>query len=118
MEGRILGGRYELIEKIGGGGMAQVYKAKDQLLNRFVAVKILRREFNDDEEFVKRFKVEAQSSAGLSHPNIVSIYDVGQDGIIQYIVMELIDGITLKEYIAQNGFLRWDEAVNITIQIY
>jgi len=117
MEGRILGGRYELIEKIGGGGMAQVYKAKDQLLNRFVAVKILRQEFNDDEEFVKRFKVEAQSSAGLSHPNIVSIYDVGQDGIIQYIVMELIDGITLKEYIAQNGFLRWEEAVNITIQI-
>ncbi|MFA6308659.1 MAG: Stk1 family PASTA domain-containing Ser/Thr kinase [Clostridia bacterium] len=117
MHGRILGGRYELIEKIGGGGMAQVYKAKDQLLNRFVAVKILRQEFIDDDEFVKRFKVEAQSSAGLSHPNIVSIYDVGQDDTIQYIVMELIDGITLKEYIVQNGHLPWDESINIAIQI-
>lgn len=117
MEGLLLGGRYELIEKIGGGGMAQVFKAKDLLLNRFVAVKILRQEFVDDEEFVRRFKVEAQSSAGLSHPNIVSIYDVGQDGTVQYIVMEYIDGITLKEYIAHKGFLQWGEAVNIAIQI-
>lgn len=117
MEGQILGNRYELVEKIGGGGMALVYKAKCQLLNRFVAVKILRPEFTNDEEFVKRFKIEAQSAASLSHPNIVSIYDVGYEGNLHYIVMEYIDGITLKEYITERGVLKWKEAVDITIQI-
>jgi len=117
MEGRILGGRYELLEKIGGGGMALVYKAKCRLLNRFVAVKLLRPEFTTDEEFVKRFRVEAQAAASLSHPNIVSIYDVGQEDDMHYIVMEYVNGITLKEYIMQKGVLDWKEAVNIVIQI-
>ena len=117
MKGQILGGRYELIEKIGGGGMALVYKARCRLLNRYVAVKILRSEFNNDEEFIKRFKVEAQSAASLSHPNIVSIYDVGHEDDIHYIVMEYIDGVTLKEYISEKGALAWKEAANIAIQI-
>jgi len=117
VEGQILGNRYELIEKIGGGGMALVYKAKCNLLNRFVAVKILRPEFINDEEFVKRFKVEAQSAASLSYPNIVSIYDVGHQDDIHYIVMEYVDGVTLKEYISKNGALGWREAVNIELQI-
>lgn len=117
MEGQILGNRYELIERIGGGGMAIVYKAKCHLLNRYVAVKILRSEFTDDEEFVKRFRIEAQAAASLSHPNIVSIFDVGHEENIHYIVMEFIDGITLKEYINQRGVLPWRESVNIAIQI-
>jgi len=117
MEGQILGNRYELLKKIGGGGMALVYKAKCQLLNRFVAVKILRPEFTNDDEFVKRFKIEAQSAASLSHPNIVSIYDVGHEGSIHYIIMEYIDGITLKDYIIQKGALNWKEAIDITVQI-
>lgn len=106
-----------MLERIGGGGMAVVYKAKCLLLNRFVAVKILRSEFTDDEEFVKRFRVEAQAAASLNHPSIVSIYDVGRQDDIHYIVMEFIDGITLKEYISQRGVLPWKEAVNIGIQI-
>ncbi|RCX16785.1 serine/threonine-protein kinase [Anaerobacterium chartisolvens] len=117
MQGQILGNRYELIEKIGGGGMALVYKARCQLLNRYVAVKILRPEFTNDEEFVKRFRIEAQSAASLSHPNIVSIYDVGHDDNVHYIIMEYVDGITLKDYISRKGPLDWKEAVNITIQI-
>ncbi|NLD46982.1 MAG: Stk1 family PASTA domain-containing Ser/Thr kinase [Clostridiaceae bacterium] len=117
MVGKVLGNRYELIEKIGGGGMALVYKAKCGLLNRFVAVKILRPEFTNDEEFVMRFRVEAQAAASLSHPNIVSIYDVGHEGDIHYIVMEYVNGITLKEYIDQKGPLDWKEVVNISIQI-
>jgi serine/threonine protein kinase/beta-lactam-binding protein with PASTA domain len=117
MEGQVLDNRYELIEKIGGGGMAVVYKARCKLLDRFVAVKILRPEFTNDEEFVKRFRIEAQSAARLSHPNIVSIYDVGHEGNTHYIVMEYIDGITLKEYISREGFLKWKQAVNIAIQI-
>jgi len=117
MEGRLLGNRYQLLERIGGGGMAIVYKAKCLLLNRYVAIKILRSEFTDDEEFVKRFRVEAQAAASLNHPNIVSIYDVGKQDDSQYIVMEYIDGITLKEYINQKGVLPWREAVEIAIQI-
>ncbi len=117
MQGQILGNRYELIEKIGGGGMAIVYKAKCNLLNRFVAVKILRPEYTNDEEFVKRFLIEAQSVASLSHPNIVSIYDVGHEENVHYIVMEFINGVTLKDYIGQKGTLPWREAVNIAIQI-
>lgn len=117
MQGQILGNRYELIEKIGGGGMAIVYKAKCNLLNRFVAVKILRPEYTNDEEFVKRFLIEAQSVASLSHPNIVSIYDVGHEENVHYIVMEFVNGVTLKDYISQKGTLPWREAVNIAIQI-
>ena len=117
MIGQILGNRYELIEKIGGGGMALVYKARCKLLNRFVAVKVLRPDFTNDEEFIKRFKIEAQAAASLSHPNIVSIYDVGNEGDIHYIVMEYIDGVTLKEYLEEKGALDWKEAVNISIQI-
>ena len=99
LKGRLLGNRYEIIEKIGNGGMATVYKAKCQVLNRYVAIKILRDEFTTDEEFIKRFEVEAQSAASITHPNIVSVYDVGVEGNLHYIVMELIKGKTLKEII-------------------
>jgi serine/threonine protein kinase len=117
MEGKILGNRYEIIEKIGGGGMAIVYKAHCRLLNRFVALKILRHEFSNDEGFVKRFRVEAQSAASLSHPNVVSIYDVGSEGDIHFIVMEYIEGITLKDHILNTGILNFDEVINYSIQI-
>ncbi|OPX42352.1 serine/threonine-protein kinase PrkC [Ruminiclostridium hungatei] len=117
MEGQILGNRYLLLEKIGGGGMAVVYKAKCTLLNRFVAIKVLRSEFTNDEEFVKRFKVEAQAVASLSHPNVVSIYDVGHQEDIHYIVMEYVDGMTLKEFINKHGAIDWQDAIKITIQI-
>lgn len=117
MQGQILGNRYELLEKVGGGGMALVYKAKCRLLNRFVAVKILRPEYTNDEEFVKRFLIEAQSVARLSHPNIVPIYDVGHEDNMHYLVMEYVQGITLKEYIVERGSLPWSDAVNISIQI-
>ncbi len=117
MEGQILGNRYLLLEKIGGGGMAVVYKAKCTLLNRFVAVKVLRTEFTNDDEFVKRFKIEAQAVASLSHPNVVSIYDVGHQDDIHYIVMEYVDGMTLKDYLNKHGALNWNDAVKITIQI-
>lgn len=117
MEGQILGNRYELLEKIGGGGMAIVYRAKCKLLNRFVAVKVLRKDFADDDEFIRRFRIEAQAAASLSHPNIVSIYDVGAELDTHYIVMEYIDGITLKDYIIRKGSLDWKEAVGITRQI-
>ena len=117
MEGQMLGNRYLLLEKIGGGGMAVVFKAKCTLLNRFVAIKILRSEFTNDEEFVKRFRIEAQAVASLSHPNVVSIYDVGHEEDLHYIVMEYIDGLTLKEYITKNGALEWKDAVKITAQI-
>lgn len=118
IEGKLLGDRYEIIEKIGNGGMATVYKAKDKVLKRFVAVKILRDEFTTDEEFIKRFEVEAQSAARLTHPNIVSIYDVGVDENLYYIVMELIKGKTLKEIIVEEqGPLPWKWSVNVAIQI-
>ena len=118
LKGRLLGNRYEIIEKIGSGGMATVYKAKCHVLNRYVAIKILRDEFTTDEEFIKRFEVEAQSAARLAHPNIVSIYDVGVDGNLYYIVMELIKGKTLKEIIVEEkGPLPWKWSVNIAGQI-
>ena len=118
LKGRLLGNRYEIIEKIGNGGMATVYKAKCHVLNRYVAVKILRDEFTTDEEFIKRFEVEAQSAASITHPNIVSVYDVGVDGNLYYIVMELIKGKTLKEIIVEEkGPLPWKWSVNIAIQI-
>lgn len=118
LEGKVLGSRYEIIEKIGNGGMATVYKAMDLVLKRHVAVKILRDEFTTDEEFIKRFETEAQSAARLTHPNIVSIYDVGVDNGIYYIVMELIQGKTLKEIIiGERGPLTWKWSINVTIQI-
>ena len=118
LEGRLLGNRYEIIEKIGNGGMAMVYKAKDQVLNRYVAVKILRDEFTTDMEFIKRFEIEAQSAASITHPNIVSVYDVGNEGNLYYIVMELIRGKTLKEIIIEEqGPLPWKWSINIAIQI-
>jgi serine/threonine protein kinase len=115
--GKILGGRYELLEKTGGGGMAVVYKAKCHLLKRYVAVKILRPDLVDNEEFVTRFKRESQAAASLSHPNIVNMYDVGQENGTHYIVMEYVDGMTLKEYIRKEGRLTSKEAVRIASQI-
>ena len=115
--GKLLDNRYEVLEKVGNGGMAMVYKAKDQLLNRYVAVKILRDEFTTDSEFIKRFRTEAQSAAGLAHPNIVQIYDVGSEDNLYYIVMELLQGKTLKEIIDEDGSLSWKWSVNIAMQI-
>ena len=117
LEGSVIGNRYKIQEKIGNGGMATVYKALDQILNRYVAVKVLREEFTTEEEFIKRFNAEAQSAARLIHPNIVSVYDVGQEYNIYYIVMELIQGKTLKQIIEVDGHLSWKWAVNIAIQI-
>ncbi|NLJ41420.1 MAG: Stk1 family PASTA domain-containing Ser/Thr kinase [Clostridiales bacterium] len=117
MLGKILGGRYELIEKVGAGGMAIVYKARCHLLNRFVAVKILRPELVEDENFVSRFKRESQAAASLTHNNIVNVYDVGQEGDIYYIVMEYICGKTLKEYIREQGRLKSREAIKIALGI-
>lgn len=121
MIGKILGGRYEIVEQIGGGGMALVYKAKCRLLDRFVAIKILKEEFVNDEEFVRKFRRESQAAARLSHPNIVNIYDVGyeEDGNnkIYYIVMEYIKGKTLKEIIKENGKLPIDLAIDYSYQI-
>ncbi len=118
MIGTVLGNRYELEEKVGTGGMAVVYKAMDRLLNRYVAVKLLRSEFQGNEEFIRRFNIESQAAASLSHANVVSIYDVGQSGDEQYIVMEFVEGKTLKEYIAEKkGNIYWKEATNIAMQI-
>ena len=117
LEGRLNGNRYEILEKIGSGGMATVYKAKCHVLNRYVAVKILRDEFTTDSEFIKRFNTEAQAVASLTHPNIVSVYDVGNEGNLYYIVMELIQGKTLKEIIVEDGCLPWKWSVNVAIQI-
>ncbi len=118
IEGKLLGDRYQIIEKIGNGGMATVYKATDKILKRDVAVKILRDEFTTDEEFIKRFEGEAQAAARLTHANIVSIYDVGVDGNLYYIVMELIQGKTLKEIILkEKGPLPWKWSINVAMQI-
>ena len=115
--GKKLDGRYEIVELIGVGGMADVYKAKDIMENRVVAVKILKSELSDNDEFVRRFRNESKAIAVLSHPNIVRIFDVGYENDMQYIVMEYIDGITLKEYIEQQGLLKWRDCVHFTIQI-
>ena len=115
--GKYIGSRYEILEKIGNGGMATVYKAKCHVLNRYVAVKVLKEEFTTDEEFIRRFNIEAQSAAGLTHPNIVSVYDVGHEDGIYYIVMELIQGKTLKQIIDEDGALPWKWSLNIAIQI-
>ena len=114
---RLLAGRYELIEKIGEGGMAVVYKARCRLLNRFVAIKILRPEFTKDETFVDNFKKESQAAAGLTHPNIVSVYDVGKEGNINFIVMELVEGKPLSQIIAEKGRLDYKEAINVARQV-
>ena len=115
--GKTIANRYEILEKTGVGGMATVYVAKDLVLSRFVAIKVLKDEFTTDEEFVRRFNTEAQSAASLSHANIVSIYDVGNEGNIYYIVMELVRGKTLKQIITEEGALPWKWAINITTQI-
>ena len=116
-KGMFIGDRYEVLDKVGSGGMSDVYKALDHKLNRNVAIKVLKTEFSEDKNFVSKFKVEAQSAAGLVHPNIVNVYDVGEDNGIHYIVMELIDGITLKKYIEKKGPLPVREAVSIAIQV-
>ena len=115
--GKMLNNRYEILEKIGNGGMATVYKAKCHVLNRYVAIKILKDEFTTDSDFIKRFNTEAQSAASLTHPNIVQIYDVCNEDNLYYIVMELIQGKTLKEIIAEDGILSWKWSINIAIQI-
>ncbi len=116
-EGTFLGDRYEILEKIGSGGMADVYKARDHKLNRLVAIKVLKAEFCNDKNFVSKFKAEAQAAAGLSHPNIVNIYDVGDEDETHYIVMELVEGITLKQYIEKKKKLDIRESIGITIQV-
>lgn len=114
--GMILGERYEILEKIGTGGMSDVYKAKCHKLNRYVAVKVLKQEFSENSNFVSKFRVEAQAAASLMHPNIVNVYDVGEDNGIHFIVMELVEGITLKKYIEKKARLSVKEAVSIAIQ--
>lgn len=116
-EGMFIDDRYEIIGKIGAGGMSDVYKAKDHTLGRFVAIKVLKAEFSEDINFVTKFRTEAQSAAGLEHPNIVNIYDVGSENEIHYIVMEYVEGITLKTYIEKKGQLNFKEAVSIAIQV-
>ncbi|MBQ6440504.1 MAG: Stk1 family PASTA domain-containing Ser/Thr kinase [Mogibacterium sp.] len=117
MASRILSGRYELLEKIGDGGMAVVYKGKDRLLNRYIAVKILRPEFTKDATFVENFKRESQAAAGLSHPNIVGVYDVGREGNINYIVMELIEGDTLNKIIEKEAPMDYRKVIDISKQV-
>lgn len=116
-EGMFVGDRYEIVNKIGTGGMSDVYKAKDHTLGRFVAIKVLKPEFSEDVNFVTKFRTEAQSAAGLEHPNIVNIYDVGSENGMHYIVMEYVEGITLKTYIEKKGQLTFKEAVSIAIQV-
>ena len=115
--GMMIADRYEILEKIGTGGMSDVYKAKDHKLNRFVAVKVLKQEFSENANFVSKFRIEAQAAAGLMHPNIVNVYDVGEEGGIYYIVMELVEGITLKKYIEKKARLSVKEAISIAIQV-
>lgn len=115
--GMYLADRYEILSKVGAGGMSDVYKAKDHILGRFVAIKALKPEFSEDRNFVTKFRTEAQSAAGLEHPNIVNIYDVGSEEGLHYIVMEYVEGITLKTYIEKKGQLTFKESVSIAIQV-
>ncbi len=115
--GTMIGNRYEILEKVGTGGMADVYRAKDHRLNRFIALKVLKTEYSEDTKFVSKFRQEAQAVAAITHPNIVSVYDVGEEEGMHYIVMEFVDGITLKRYIEQKGKLKVKEAVGIALQI-
>ena len=116
-EGVVLGKRYEILGRVGSGGMADVYKGKDHKLNRFVAIKVLKSDYRTDEVFIKKFLSEAQAAAGLMHPNVVNVYDVGQDRGLYYMVMELVEGITLKDYIEKKGKLSPKETVSISIQM-
>ena len=116
-KGMFIADRYEILEQIGTGGMSDVYKAKCHKLNRYVAIKVLKKEFSEDRVFVSKFRAEAQSAAGLAHPNIVNVYDVGDEDGIYYIVMELVEGITLKKYIEKRGRIPYKEAVSIAIQV-
>ena len=116
-DGLILGKRYEVLSKVGAGGMADVYKGRDRMLNRYVAIKVLKKEYKEDENFVRKFRSEAQAAAGLIHPNIVNVYDVGEDRGLYYMVMELVEGITLKEYIEKKGRLSHKEVISIAIQM-
>ena len=116
-EGVVLGKRYEILGRVGSGGMADVYKGKDHKLNRFVAIKVLKSDYRTDEVFIKKFLSEAQAAAGLMHPNVVNVYDVGQDRGLYYMVMELVEGITLKDYIEKKGRLSPKETVSISIQM-
>ena len=116
-DGIILGKRYEVLSKVGAGGMADVYKGRDCMLNRYVAIKVLKKEYKEDENFVRKFRSEAQAAAGLMHPNIVNVYDVGEDRGLYYMVMELVEGITLKEYIEKKGRLSHKEVISIAIQM-
>ena len=116
-EGMFLVDRYEILNKVGVGGMADVYKAKDHILGRVVAIKVLKNEFSEDMNFVTKFRTEAQSAAGLEHPNIVNIYDVGSENGMHFIVMEYVEGITLKTYIEKKGQLSFKEATSIAIQV-
>ena len=115
--GTILNDRYEILSKVGSGGMSDVYKAKCHKLNRYVAIKVLKSEFSEDRNFVSKFRAEAQAAAALSHPNIVNIYDVGEENGLYYIVMELVEGITLKKYIDKKGRIDVKEAVSIAIPV-
>lgn len=116
-DGIFLGKRYEVLSKIGAGGMADVYKGRDTMLNRYVAIKVLKKEYREDENFVRKFRSEAQAAAGLMNPNIVNVYDVGEDRGLYYMVMELVEGITLKEYIDKKGRLSHREVISIAIQM-
>ena len=116
-DGIVLGKRYAVLSKIGAGGMADVYKGRDQMLNRYVAIKVLKKQYKEDENFVRKFRSEAQAAAGLIHPNIVNVYDVGEDRGLNYMVMELVEGITLKEYIERKGRLSHKETISIAIQM-
>lgn len=116
-EGMFIADRYEIVSKVGAGGMSDVYKAKDHILSRFVAIKVLKQEYSEDRTFVSKFRTEAQSAAGLEHPNIVNIYDVGSEDGMHYIVMEYVEGITLKTYIEKKGQLSFKESVSIAIQV-
>ena len=115
--GQLLDNRYEIIEKIGEGGMSVVYKALCHRLNRYVAVKVLKDELALDEDFLRRFHTESQAVAMLSHPNIVTVYDVSRSSDTEYIVMELIEGITLKQYMQRRGALTWKEVLHFSTQI-
>ena len=116
-DGIFLSNRYEVLSKIGAGGMADVYKGRDCMLNRYVAIKVLKKEYREDENFVRKFRSEAQAAAGLQNPNIVNVYDVGEDRGLYYMVMELVEGITLKEYIQKKGRLSNKEVLSISIQM-